>query len=185
MIAVVTKMYLMKHCDTINTSTENLGRGGRETGESKPLTSHALYSQLQLCKVAIIKIIVALFSSISPASHPFRIITSHPFLSLPLTLQATYSPGLSPPCVPPQDWISDDICSIFWKLDQTFPIHSFVYCICQTKNRVQFWFFRSLTYTFDSKTLYPIVFRDANETSLFSQSGSCFHSFASVSWCIH
>ena len=155
----------MKHCDTLITLTENLGRGwegdwGVQTPHVPcpvfPAPAPFLASSLKpLCKAAIIEITVALFSSISPASLPFRIITSCPFLSLTLTLHATYARGLPPPCAPPppEDWISDDICSIIWKLDQTLPTLSFIasFTMCQTKNRVQFWFFRSLTFTFDSK----------------------------------
>ena len=171
----------MKHCDTLITLTENLGRGWE--GEWLVQSSHFpcpvfpapapfLASSLKpLCKAAIIKMIVTLFSSISPASHPFIIITSRPFLSLPLNLQATYSPGLPPPCARLQDLISDDICSIFWKLDQTLPTLSFIasFTMCQTKNRVQFWFFRSLTFTFDSK-----IFAISNCISRFGWKVSLF-----------
>ena len=105
MIAVVSKIYLMKHCDTLITLTENLGRGWEEDWGVQtshfpcpvfPAPAPFLASCLKpLCKAAIIKMIVTLFSLISPASHPF--------LSLPLTLRATYSPGLPPPCAPLQD----------------------------------------------------------------------------------
>ena len=101
----------MKHCDTLITLTENLGRGwegdwGVQTPHVPcpvfPAPAPFLVSSLKpLCKAAIIEITVALFSSISPASLPFRIITSRPFLSLTLTLHATYARGLPPPWAPP------------------------------------------------------------------------------------
>ena len=175
----------MKHCDTLITLTENLGRGwegdwGVQTPHVPcpvfPAPAPFLASSLKpLCKAAIIEITAALFSSISPASLPFRIITSRPFLSLTLTLHATYARGLPPPCAPPppppEDWISDDICSIIWKLDQTLPTLSFIasFTMCQTKNRVQFWFFRSLTFTFDSK-----IFAISNCISRFKWKVSLF-----------
>lgn len=199
MIAVVSKIYLMKHCDTLITLTENLGRGWEadwlvQTSHFPcpvfPAPAPFLASSLKpLCKAAIIKMIVTLFYSISPASHPFIIITSRPFLSLPLNLQATYSPGLPPPCASLQDWISDDICNIFWKLDQTLPTLSFIlsFTLC-VRLRIEFSFGFSglwLIPLIRKSSLYPIVFQDLDEKSLFSQSGSCFHSFACVSWCIH
>lgn len=161
-IAVVSKIYLMKHCDTLITLTENLGRGWE--GEWLVQISHFpcpvfpapapfLASSLKpLCKAAIIKndcyLIFLNFSSFPPFYNhhlpPFP-------LSPPEPSGHVFSWTPTPLCSPTgfnQRWHMQHLLKT-WPNTPHSLIHSFCYCMCQVKNRVQFWFFRSLTYTFD------------------------------------
>lgn len=199
MIAVVSKIYLMKHCDTLITLTENLGRGWE--GEWLVQTSHFpcpvfpapapfLASSLKpLCKAAIIKndcyLIFLNFSSFPPFYNhhlpPFPLSppepSGHVFSWTPTPLRSPT--GFN------QRWHMQHLL----KLDQTLPTLSFIVSVTVcVRLRIEFSFGFSglwLIPLIRKSSLYPIVFQDLDEKSLFSKSGSCFHSFACVSWCIH